>query len=367
MQDNQIGKIISQKRHEAGLTQIELADYLCVSKATVSKWESGKNQPDIALLPVLASFFDISLDELMGYKPQMTERSIEALYTELTSALSVKSADEVFEKCRSYIKKYYFCSQLNLKMSSFMYNHYTLSANPKQILNEICEITERICRNSKTDDIKKQAKYIYTCCLIQLGNFEAAEKNAEALISPAMNMPVMLSYIYYSQGKSEDSHNIINSYIEQNLQLLFSAIPNACLYSDTEDKERMLKRYEDILSAAQAEIYYPEHLLGFYFAKAMVYCKADKPEKALDALEDFINLFEAKKASYEKNEKNCFIKSEHKLISTYFTEEIFSVKIVLASTVDFLANDNSMSSLKDYKKYKLIIKKINSYMEAYND
>ena len=68
-----IGKIIYAKRKELGLTQEELAEYLGISKPAVSKWESGQSYPDITLLPVIASYFNISVDCLLGYEPQLDQ------------------------------------------------------------------------------------------------------------------------------------------------------------------------------------------------------------------------------------------------------------------------------------------------------
>lgn len=48
------------------MTQQQLADYLCVTKQAVSKWENNKGYPDIALIQSIASFFDLSLDALLG-------------------------------------------------------------------------------------------------------------------------------------------------------------------------------------------------------------------------------------------------------------------------------------------------------------
>ena len=65
------GKKISTLRKEKGLTQKELANKLCVSDKTVSKWETGINYPDITLLENLSdilgceisSFFENSENE----------------------------------------------------------------------------------------------------------------------------------------------------------------------------------------------------------------------------------------------------------------------------------------------------------------
>ena len=53
-------------RHEKKITQEQLADYVGVTKASVSKWETKQSMPDILLLPQLAAFFDVTIDYLMG-------------------------------------------------------------------------------------------------------------------------------------------------------------------------------------------------------------------------------------------------------------------------------------------------------------
>ncbi len=69
MNEIRIAHILTQKRRSRGITQEELAEYMGVSKAAVSKWEKGQSYPDITLLPQLAAFFNISVDELLGYSP----------------------------------------------------------------------------------------------------------------------------------------------------------------------------------------------------------------------------------------------------------------------------------------------------------
>jgi len=49
-----------------GFTQEEIAEKLCLSPQTVSKWERGDAYPDITLLPALANLFKTSVDALIG-------------------------------------------------------------------------------------------------------------------------------------------------------------------------------------------------------------------------------------------------------------------------------------------------------------
>ena len=58
---------IRNLRKERMLTQEQLAEALGVTVGAVSKWESGANTPDIAVIAELADFFEVSIDALLGY------------------------------------------------------------------------------------------------------------------------------------------------------------------------------------------------------------------------------------------------------------------------------------------------------------
>ncbi len=60
------GKFIAQMRKEKSLTQRELADTLCISDKTVSKWENGKGMPEVSLMMPLCEALDITANELLS-------------------------------------------------------------------------------------------------------------------------------------------------------------------------------------------------------------------------------------------------------------------------------------------------------------
>ena len=67
--EQRIGEKITSLRKAKNITQAQLAEYLHLVPQTVSKWEAGNGAPDISLLPRIADFFGISLDDLFGRSP----------------------------------------------------------------------------------------------------------------------------------------------------------------------------------------------------------------------------------------------------------------------------------------------------------
>ena len=63
-----IGTNIKRLRQNKGVTQEQLGEALGISSQAVSKWENQSALPDIMILPKIADYFGISIDELMGYK-----------------------------------------------------------------------------------------------------------------------------------------------------------------------------------------------------------------------------------------------------------------------------------------------------------
>ena len=57
---------LQELRKSRGLTQEELADILYVSRAAVSKWESGRGYPNIDSLKEISKFFSVSIDDLLS-------------------------------------------------------------------------------------------------------------------------------------------------------------------------------------------------------------------------------------------------------------------------------------------------------------
>ena len=78
-----LGDRIKEFRQRDGRTQDALAGELGVTAQAVSRWEKGICYPDMELIPSIANYFGVSIDELFGYDNERTKK-VDALYDRIT-------------------------------------------------------------------------------------------------------------------------------------------------------------------------------------------------------------------------------------------------------------------------------------------
>lgn len=88
----ELGKKIASLRKMKNITQGQLAEYLSVQPQTISRWEADGGTPDVMLLPKIATFFEVSLDELFGMTDMEQINSLVYKYSVLRDE---KSFEEV--------------------------------------------------------------------------------------------------------------------------------------------------------------------------------------------------------------------------------------------------------------------------------
>lgn len=99
MDQKKAGCFFKELRKEKGLTQEQLAEQLHVSGRTISRWETGKNMPDLDILIEMADFYDVDIRELID-----GERKSEIMNKELEETV-LKVADYSNEEKDRLMKK----------------------------------------------------------------------------------------------------------------------------------------------------------------------------------------------------------------------------------------------------------------------
>ena len=295
MNSIQIGKIISANRKGKGITQEELAQHLGVSKPAVSKWESGQSYPDILLLPVLAAYFNISVDELLGYEPQMIKEDVRKLYHKLANQFAKNPFEEVYKECEEYLKKYYSCWFLQFEIALLYVNHCSLAGSPEQIngiIQNALEIFDRIAKCSDDVSLAKQALLLKALCYLSLNKPMDAIDILENMKEPPMQPQTLLAKAYQMKGDKEKALEYLQGNAYVNLSSLLSLAPDFfMMYADQPDKmDSYYHIFINLCEVFDMKQLYPASLYSIYLSAASVYVMQDRPEEAVDVLELYVDL-----------------------------------------------------------------------------
>ena len=89
-----LGNQIRTNRRRMNLTQEQLAEKFGTSAQAVSRWENGTTYPDIEMLPMIASFFGISVDAMLGCTEEEKQKFCLNLRNELENAVREKDTEK---------------------------------------------------------------------------------------------------------------------------------------------------------------------------------------------------------------------------------------------------------------------------------
>lgn len=286
---------IAKLRHERKITQEELADFLGVTKASVSKWENAQSTPDLQLLIHLAAFFDVTVDELLGYEPQLSGEQIRRCYAELSGDFVKLPFEEVLEKIRSLAHKYYSCYPLLLELVILYWNHHMLAETEErknQILEEAVIWCRHILKNCKDVGMCSDALVLKAGLDLQLGRAAEAMEALEPISDPcrlAGQDGSLLVQAYQMLGKQEKAKSYVQvkQYLDL-LNLIGNSILSLALYENDFGRcEETIHRITKVMEQYHLQQIHPNLAAQFYYQSAIVYAQNGKNENAVDALRSF--------------------------------------------------------------------------------
>lgn len=295
MKEIKLGATLIKYRHKRGITQDALAEYIGVSKAAVSKWETSATYPDIAILPRLAAFFNISIDELLGYEPQMTKEDIRKLYKKLSAEFSSNSLEAVLEHCREIVKKYFSCIPLLLQIGILFLNHSMLTESSEKtsaILEEARELFVRVKTETEDISLAKQASNLEAVCLLSLGRTDEVLDLLGEYDLTFMPQEPLLASAYQMTGNMQEAKRILQTGIYQwtiGLINLLGAYMGMC-QDDAEVFEETYKRISAVAEAFWLKTLHPSGLMTCYILAAQGFAALGQKKKALELLERYVEL-----------------------------------------------------------------------------
>ncbi|MGE5390314.1 MAG: helix-turn-helix domain-containing protein [Deltaproteobacteria bacterium] len=364
MKEMNIAKVLAKKRKEKGITQDQLANYIGVSKASVSKWETEQSYPDITFLPMLASYFNISIDDLMDYKPQMPKEEIHKLYRRLSSDFTKKPFDSVMEECRKIVKKYYSCFPLLLQMGILMINHVELMKDPEKSVSLIEEAKALFIRvKEESDDmtVKKQALFMEAFCMLATGDPNAALELLEPSIEAAMPPETIVASAYQMTGRMEDAKAVLQVGMYQNIVVLFNYFPAYLMLcaDDPAKFDEVLRRALDVAKAFDMSHLHPAVLVGLYIGAAHGYIAQNNYDKALDMLQQYTEIVTSDIYPLNLHGDDFFDLLDRWLIKLDLGNDLpRDEKTIRKSMSDTIVQNPAFSVLADKQRFQIITERL---------
>jgi len=364
MKEINIARAIVRKRKEKGLTQEELASHIGVSVQAVSKWETEQSYPDIVLLPQLAAFFNISLDELMGYQPQMTKPDIAKLYCRLYEDFSNKPFDEVIAECRGVIKKYFSCFPLVLQMGDLLLVASGMTADKEKataLIAEAKELFVRVKSESDNAELMKSAVYMEACCASALSDYNGVIELLENTVEVWSASEALLSTAYRMTGRNTEAETVLQVGIYQNIVSALGLLSSYVMLGndDAEKFDEIVERTLSLSEAFDVKKIFPSLLVNFSGAAAHGYLLKQNTEKSLDFLEQYAELITGNLLP-QLREDSFFNLVDDKLDEYGVSDIVTPAEVLKKGAADTILNNPTFSALSDNPRYQAIVKRLKS-------
>lgn len=280
------------------ITQEQLADFCGVTKSSVSKWETAQTLPDVLLLPRLAAFFDISIDELLGYEVNLSKEQIHKVYEELATSFAEEGFDTAMMRCSEYIKEYYSCYELLEKIILLWLSHEMLAGEKREeLLREAKTLCEHILENCRNISLCNDVVFLQAIVDLLLGQPEAVVDALEEMSNPCrlsvQSEEVLLS-AYIEMGMQEKGNDFaqISMYLHI-LMLVSEACKFLVLNRDNLEKcVETQRRMEEIIKIYNLEEINFHYVTLFTYQMAEIYSYHGEKEQAIGQLTKYVEIFE---------------------------------------------------------------------------
>ena len=279
-------------RREKKLTQEQLADFIGVTKAAISKWETKQSLPDLLILPKLSSFFDISIDALLGYQPQLSREEIRRIYHTLAGDFSERPFDDVMEESRKLVKKYYSCYRFLLQIAILWINHFMLAQdkiNQQKILTDASDRCHRIISDCGETGLCNDALCLKaSICLLQNAPAQTIEimKDLADPCSMLSQADSILIKAYWAAGRKDEADSFVQ--ISTFLHLI-SLVDHAASHlairgDDPAFCRETISRTKKLIDIYRLDALHPGSVIAFELQAAMTYAQNGSTKDALEML-----------------------------------------------------------------------------------
>ncbi len=235
-----IGENIKRMRRNRNLTQEEMAAHLGISFQSVSKWERGDGYPDITMLPALANYFGISVDELLG----MGEIAKKAQYDEINRIWDENNKmglhSENVALMRQSLKAFPNNALLLVQLSTSLEKLDGADEEKLKYLKESIAVQEQILRYGEDSEVRSATLYNICFAYLKVGEYGKALEQAKKL--PNLYKTRENALVYLLQG--EEKHRVAEDAL---IPLAWTLAHHMTALYETENDSAYLTKAEKIL------------------------------------------------------------------------------------------------------------------------
>ena len=346
-----------------------LQEYMGISKAAVSKWEKEQCYPDITLLPQLATYFNISIDELFNYSPQLIRDDIRELCLKISADFTIKPFDEVMTECKEIIKMYYSCFSLLYHMAVLFVNHsvsVTAEENKAELLNEVKALCKRVISESDDALLAKDALEVKCiACLLLKEPEEVFVLLGESLRPAELAEDSLISEAFELTGNTEKAKEISQCGIFEHLMHLIGSVTTyvGLSYKDSfETAHIAYERLMELILLFNVEELNPNDAAKAYLIGAELYCKHGKHEKTYELLDKYADLCLAMSFPFKVKGDYFFTAVEKWLEDSELGSTVpIDERMLKQRIIESFEALPSLDVLHDEPRYKSILQRITHF------
>ena len=243
-------------RKEKNVSQEKLATYLSISYQAVSKWENGNAYPDIQLLPEIARFFGVTIDELFQVE-KLDEQALLEDY--MSKAETVFRNADGAEKLLELWREAYQKMPNNIEVKEFLMSTY-FDADKVKYSREIIELGMELYNSDASMYYKGQAIREIALTYAALGDKQKAEQWASKTVQISHCQEVLFSEILDGDEMVEQ----IAFFTHWVLRELFYMARRIAFLEDDETGLSAVDRVEALKTVARLyETIYPDDDMSF--------------------------------------------------------------------------------------------------------
>ncbi len=247
-----IDERLRELRKQRGNTQEDLAEHLCVSIQAVSKWERGETMPDITFLPQIASYYNVTVDDLLGVGEIRKQERLDWYEAESLKLQNVGKIPEAVALWREALKEFPNEHKVIYRLAHAIFYQ---NSDDTERYKEVIELAERILRESTKQELREGAIQLLCLSCDNLGDSEKATEYANMGGDMYCSRQSLLSLVLKDDEREDYNKHMIAAYADEIGQCSFNlkSIP-------------WEKRHEFFLKIL--ELIFDDGFYGFYACRA---------------------------------------------------------------------------------------------------